>query len=56
MFTGVRVSELCNIKLKNIDYLLSQIKIIGKGGKVREVLIKFEVMDTIQEYISERNV
>jgi integrase/recombinase XerD len=55
MFTGVRVSELCDIKLKNIDFLLSQIKIVGKGGKVREVPVKFEVMDTIQEYISERN-
>ncbi|WP_035284491.1 MULTISPECIES: tyrosine-type recombinase/integrase [unclassified Clostridium] len=55
MFTGVRVSELCDINLKNIDFLLSQIKIIGKGGKVREVPVKFEVMDTIQEYISERN-
>jgi integrase/recombinase XerD len=32
MFTGVRVSELCDIKLKNIDFLMSQIKIIGKGG------------------------
>ncbi|EPY2279072.1 tyrosine-type recombinase/integrase [Clostridium sporogenes] len=55
MFTGVRVSELCDIKLKNIDFLLSQIKIVGKGGKVREVTVKFEVMNTIQEYISERN-
>ncbi|WP_297430550.1 tyrosine-type recombinase/integrase [Clostridium sp.] len=55
MFTGVRVSELCDIKLKNIDFLLSQIKIMGKGGKMREVPVKFEVMDTIQEYISERN-
>ncbi|SFA79996.1 integrase/recombinase XerD [Clostridium frigidicarnis] len=55
MFTGVRVSELCDIRLKNIDFLLSQIKIIGKGGKVREVPVKFEVMDTIQEYIPERN-
>lgn len=40
MFTGVRVSELCDIKLKNIDFLLSQIKIVGKGGKVREVPAK----------------
>lgn len=55
MFTGVRVCERCDIKLKNIDYLLSQIKIIGKGGKVREVAVNFEVMDTIQGYISERN-
>ncbi|EKQ53036.1 MULTISPECIES: tyrosine-type recombinase/integrase [unclassified Clostridium] len=39
MFTGVRVSELCDIKLKNIDFILSQIKIIGKGGKVRKVTI-----------------
>ena len=28
MFTGVRSSELCDIKLKNIKFLLSQIKII----------------------------
>nr|WP_259473587.1 tyrosine-type recombinase/integrase [Clostridium estertheticum] len=55
MFTGVRVSEFCDIKLKNIDFLLSQNKIIGKGGKVREVPVKFEVMYTIQECISERN-
>ncbi|WP_315672072.1 tyrosine-type recombinase/integrase [Clostridium sp. 19966] len=47
MFTGVRVSELCDIKLKNIDFLLSQIKIVGKGGNVRAVPVKFEVMDTI---------
>lgn len=40
MFAGVRVSELCDIKLKNIDFLLSQIKIVGKGGKVREVPAK----------------
>jgi site-specific recombinase XerD len=39
MFTGVRVSELCDIKLKNIDNLTGQLKVNGKGGKQREVRI-----------------
>jgi integrase/recombinase XerD len=55
MFTGVRVSELCSIKIKNIDFLTGHIKIIRKGGKVREIPLKVEVMETIKEYLVERN-
>lgn len=55
MFTGVRVSELCSIKLKNIDFLTGHLKIIGKGGKAREIPLKSEVIETIKEYLVERN-
>ncbi len=36
--TGIRVSELVNIKLKNINFNDKQIKILGKGNKERYVL------------------
>ncbi len=48
MFTGVRVSEFCNIKIKNIDFLTGYLKVLGKGGKVREIPLKSEVVDTIK--------
>ena len=38
LYTGVRVSELVNIKLLDVDFSLCQIRIIdGKGGKDRRV-------------------
>lgn len=37
IYTGVRASELCSIKIKDIDFLNYSIKIYGKGGKFREL-------------------
>jgi integrase/recombinase XerD len=54
LYTGLRVSELCDIKLKNIDFLTVQLKVFGKGGKVREVPLKLEVVEAIKEYLVER--
>ena len=52
LYTGVRVSELVNIKLKDVD-LLSMNLIIswGKGGKRREVPLKSELIEGIKEYL-----
>lgn len=36
--TGIRLSELVNIKLKDIDFKEKKIKILGKGSKERYVL------------------
>ena len=47
LYTGVRVSEICSIKLKDIDFLNYSIKIYGKGGKFREVPFKFDLADSI---------
>lgn len=35
--TGIRVSELSNLKIKNIDFDNKQIKVMGKGSKERIV-------------------
>lgn len=55
LYTGVRVSELCSIKIKDIDFLNYLIKIYSKGGKFREVPLKFELADAIKEYIKDRD-
>ncbi|WP_099192885.1 tyrosine-type recombinase/integrase [Tepidibacter mesophilus] len=55
LFTGVRVSELCNIKIKNIDFLTGHLKVLGKGGKIREIPLKSEVVESVKEYMIERN-
>ncbi|NFI55792.1 integrase [Clostridium botulinum] len=55
LYTGVRVSELCSIKIKDIDFLNYSIKIYGKGGKFREVPLKFDLADVIKEYIKDRD-
>lgn len=54
MYTGLRVSELCDIKVKNIDFLTCHLRVYGKGGKTREVPLKMEVAESIKEYLAER--
>ncbi len=54
LYTGVRVSELVNVKLKDIDLLAMNLTIsCGKGGKRREVPLKGEVIDAIKEYLED---
>lgn len=52
LYTGVRVSELVNIKLADIDFLTYSLRIRGKGGKVREVSLRQDVIDLIRQYMS----
>lgn len=51
LYTGVRVSELVSIRLTDIDFLTSHLKVIGKGGKRREIGLKQEVLQLVREYI-----
>lgn len=37
--TGIRISELCNIKIENIDFKEHTLKIFGKGSKERILYI-----------------
>lgn len=41
--------------MKSIDVLSVQLKVFGKGSKVREVPLKLEVVEAIKEYLVERN-
>ena len=52
LYTGVRVNELVNIQLKDMDLLTRQLKVYGKGGKYREVPLKNELIELIQDYLS----
>ena len=55
LYTGIRVSELCDIKLKNIDFLTAHLKVFGKGGKIREVPLKSEILEAVKDYLVERS-
>ena len=49
--TGVRVSELCAIKLNDIDYFQDLVLIHGKGGKDRYVPLHKRLIDEITDYV-----
>lgn len=49
--TGLRVSELCNIQMENIDLCSGIIKIIGKGKKERQIILSDRCIKALQEYI-----
>ncbi len=56
--TGVRVSELVNIKLSDINSSKKEIRIFGKGSKERVVLYGDKCSDLLNSYIntSRRNL
>lgn len=49
--TGVRVSELVNIKIKDINLNGREIRILGKGNKERIVLYGTKCSDLIKNYL-----
>lgn len=51
LFTGVRVSELVSIRLRDMDSLTMQLNVLGKGGKIREVPLRTEVIEAANEYM-----
>lgn len=54
--TGIRVSELCNIKLKDIDLLEKKLKIFGKGAKERILYLgNSNVVQLCQMYLTYNN-
>ena len=50
LYTGVRVSELCQIRIDGIDFLTAELAIYGKGGKHREVPLRHDLIEKIREY------
>lgn len=51
--TGLRVSELSNIKIKDIDFSEREIKIMGKGSKERFVFYNKECATVLDSYMRE---
>lgn len=53
--TGMRISELCSLKIEQIDLTEYIIKIYGKGSKERLIQIcNHNVQELLQKYITER--
>lgn len=53
-YTGMRRSELINLKINSYDKLNSSIKVLGKGNKERILPINSELSDLISKFIIER--
>lgn len=53
--TGIRLSELINIKIVNIDKYNSQIKVLGKRNKERIIPISSQIKDKILEFLDLRS-
>ena len=53
--TGMRVSELVNLKDTQIDLSRSQIKVLGKGNKERVIPIGSSLSTAMKNYLQERN-
>lgn len=51
--TGIRVSELVNIKINDINFFDNSIKILGKGNKERIVLFGDYAKDVLDIYLNE---
>ena len=52
--TGLRVSELCNLKVDSIDLTRESFSIRGKGGKVRVVFVSDTAKSALKAYLNKR--
>jgi len=52
--TGMRRNELQQLKEKDIEWSLRQIRILGKGNKERLVPVSGAQLDTVREYMEEK--
>jgi site-specific recombinase XerD len=52
--TGVRISELCNMNIEDIDFEEQTIRIKGKGGKIRTVFVDPETLREMEPFIGNR--
>ena len=52
--TGMRLSELINLKEKQVDFSRKQFKILGKGNKERIIPAGVDLLAIIKDYINEK--
>jgi integrase/recombinase XerC len=52
--TGMRRAELLQLKEKDIEWSLNQIRILGKGNKERLVPVSPVMLDNIREYLADK--
>ena len=52
--TGMRISELVNLKITDVDMKRSVVKVFGKGSKERLVPFGEKALDSLRSYLNER--
>lgn len=55
-FTGVRVSELTNLLIKNVSIASLTIKVMGKGSKERIIPMHPELKPLLEKYLKEKEL
>jgi len=55
LYAGLRISELVNLDLEDIDFKDKSIKFYGKGNKERYVPLHDDIILAVKQYIPERN-
>jgi integrase/recombinase XerD len=56
IFTGLRISEVRNLDIRDIDFSSNQLKVVqGKGGKDRYVPVHSGLLEHIKQYILGRS-
>lgn len=53
--TGMRREELCNLEYSAIDFHKKEMKVLGKGNKMRIIPFSNQISEGFQLYIEERN-
>ncbi|RXK87117.1 tyrosine-type recombinase/integrase [Filimonas effusa] len=52
--TGIRVSELVNLKESQLDVSYAQLKVLGKGNKERIIPLNPALVNEMQDYIAQK--
>lgn len=55
-YTGIRVSELTNIKLKDFDSNLEKLTVIGKGNKENILYLNLKIQNLLKTYMKQSHV
>jgi site-specific recombinase XerD len=52
--TGIRVSELANLKIEDIDFVKPSITVRGKGKQEREIALEKKGIHALKSYLAVR--
>ena len=53
--TGIRLSEMCNLKIQNVDFSKKMLKVLGKRNKERLIPLHIQSLELISNYIQMRS-
>ncbi len=54
--TGMRLSELINLKESGVDYSYGHIKVLGKGNKERIIPAASDLLKSVRDYVAQKPV